>query len=284
LREIRRAATPADLTLLDLLDYGAQILYVAVVLLVLKILVGILREIIEWYLDKASADGIARLKSTLGPLTTKAVNLLVGMVAIIIILDHFGVNIGSLLVSLGVGSLAVALAAQDTLANMIAGFVILFDRPFRVGDRIEFATGQVGDVQEIGLRSTKVLNFDHNQIIIPNADLVKARIINYSHPFQQIRVQVQVTVAPGTDPERVRGILLRLAAAQPSILSTPAPAVFMTAVEDSSVQMTLVARCSQFTEQFSAETAIREQAYNVFLKDGIAPAVPQRVVTITPEK
>ncbi len=283
LLEVRTAASPTDQTLHTILQYGWQLVYVAVVLLVLKVLVAIVREIVNWYLDKASAEGATQLKNTLGPLTNKAINLLVGMVAVIIVLDHFGINIGSLLVSLGVGSLAVALAAQDTLANMIAGFVILVDRPFRVGDRIEFAEGEVGDVQQIGLRSTKVLNFDNNQIIIPNADLVKSRIINYSHPYLQIRVQVQVAVAHGTEPGRVREILLRLAGEHPSVLASPAPAVYVTAIEDASLRMTLVARCGQFTEQYAAETWIREQAYNAFLKEGIAPAVASRLVTIVRE-
>ena len=102
-----------------------------------------------------SGDGSDNLRRAIGPLTTKTVNFALTFVAIIIVLDHFGINIGSLLVSLGVGSLAVALAAQETIANMIAGFVILVDRPFRIGDRIEVGQGVVGDILAIGLRSTR---------------------------------------------------------------------------------------------------------------------------------
>jgi len=149
-REIRKGAAASELTVNQILDYADSILYIIVVILILKVLLGIVRVVIDWYLDHLSAEGVSDLKMTLGPLTSKVVNILVGMVAIIIILDHFGINIGSLLVSLGVGSLAVALAAQETIANMIAGFVILVDRPFRVGDRIELSTKEIGDVQAIG--------------------------------------------------------------------------------------------------------------------------------------
>jgi small-conductance mechanosensitive channel len=200
------------------------------------------------------------------------------MVAVIIVLDHFGINIGSLLVSLGVGSLAVALAAQETLSNMIAGFVILIDRPFRVGDRIEVAPGQVGDVKEIGLRSTRVLNFDNNLIVIPNADLVRGRIINYSHPHLEMRVLLRFEVAYGSDPARVRTILLRIAAANPALLKEPPPQVFMTALNDSSVQFTFVGRVGQYSDVFSAETAMREEAYREFAAEGIEIPFPQRVV------
>jgi len=277
IREIRKSVTEADLTADQMLDYGESILYIVGVLLVVKILLNI-REIIHWYLDRISADGAASLKMTLGPLTTKVVNVLVGLVAVIILLDHFRINIGSLLVSLGVGSLAVALAAQDTLANMIAGFVILVDRPFHVGDRIEIGPGQVGDVQEIGLRSTKLLNYDSNLILIPNADLVKSRIINYAYPFNQMRVQLMVSVAYGTDPGLVRRILVELARNHPDILPEPQPEVYFTGTGDSGIEFSLMARASSYTKKFAAETTIREPAYLAFSKEGIEIPFPQRMV------
>jgi len=276
--EIRKGITANDIGFAQVLDYSASILYVVLVVLAFKILSGVLSEVINWYLDKMTAAGAENLKVTLGPLTRKALSIVVGLIAVIIILDHFGINIGSLLVSLGVGSLAVALAAQDTLANMIAGFVILVDRPFRVGDRIELDGGQVGDVQEIGLRSTKLLNFDNNLIIIPNADLVKGKIINHAYPFHQTRLVLNVGVAYGTDPAKVRRILLDLAAHHPDVLSDPAPEVLFTAMSDSSIEFSLRARVSDFTKGFVAQALLREQAYLAFAREGIEIPFPQRVV------
>jgi MscS family membrane protein len=276
--EVRKGMLPTDLTLEQVLEYGDQLLYVAGVLIVLKIVVGILREFIDWYLEKASAGGGAALRSTLGPLTTKTMNVLVGMVGVIVILDHFGINIGSLVVSLGVGSLAVALAAQDTLANMIAGFVILVDRPFRVGDRIELAAGVLGDVQQIGLRSTRILNFDNNVVVLPNAELVKGRITNYTHPHAPTRVLLRFEVGLGADPAVVRRILLEIAGGQPDLLKEPPPAVFMTALTELAAQFTLVARATDYSRQFAAETTIREAAYLAFRREGIPVPVAQRLV------
>ena len=277
-REVRKGLLPTDLTLEQLVGYGEQILYVAGVLIVLKIIVGILREFIDWYLEKASAGGGAALRSTLGPLTTKTMNVLVGMVGVIVILDHFGVNIGSLVVSLGVGSLAVALAAQDTLANMIAGFVILVDRPFRVGDRIELAAGVVGDVQQIGLRSTRILNFDNNVVVLPNAELVKGRITNFTHPHAPTRVLLRFDIGLGADPAVVRRILLGIAGAHPDLLKEPPPAVHMTALTDVAAQFTLVARATDYSRQFATETAIREAAYLAFQREGFPVPVARRLI------
>jgi MscS family membrane protein len=279
-REIRKGAPASELTVNQILDYADAFLYIIVVILVLKVLLSIIRVIIDWYLDHLSTEGVSDLKMTLGPLTSKVVNILVGMVAVIITLDHFGINIGSLLVSLGVGSLAVALAAQDTIANMIAGFVILVDRPFRVGDRIELPTKEIGDVQAIGLRSTRVLNFDSNVIIIPNSELVKSRVVNYSYPYRSMKVQVVINVAYGTDPENVRRILSAIASQQPDVLQEPAPEVHFTAMKDSAIEFTLVARTTDYTKQFAVQTALREQSYLALTKEGVEIPFPQQVVHV----
>lgn len=282
-REIRKGTTAADLTLNQILDYADSVLYIAALVVLLKITIGILRVLIDWYLDQMTNDAESNLKNTLGPLTSKIVNILVGMVAVIILLDHFGINIGSLLVSLGVGSLAVALAAQDTLANMIAGFVILIDRPFRVGDRIELPTGQVGDVHQIGLRSTKIINFDNNVIIMPNAELVKSRIINYSYPHEPMRVLLRFELAHGTDTDRVRTMLLPLAEQHPDVLRDPPPRVVFTALTDLSLQCTFVCRSNKYDNAFDIEVLLREQAYQAFQREKIELAIPQRLVRMKQE-
>jgi small-conductance mechanosensitive channel len=283
LREIRKGIVGQDATADQIFGYTDAILYVAIVVVVLKIVLGILRVAIHWYLDQVSTEDESHLKATLAPLTGKIVNIIVGMVAIIIVLDHFGINIGSLLVSLGVGSLAVALAAQDTLANMISGFVILVDRPFRVGDRIELPTGQIGDVHQIGLRSTKIINYDNNVIIMPNAELVKSRIVNYSYPNDQMRVLLRLDLAHGTDTERVRQLLLQLAHDHVGILRDPEPRVFVMALTDSSVQCALICRCGDYRMQLEIETDIREKAHRMLTAEGIEFGVQQRFVRIKQE-
>ncbi len=284
LREVRKGATPADVTLNQILEYGDAILYVLVVVVIVRIIIAVFRAFISWYLDRISAEGTSSLKLTLGPLTSKTASIAVGLVAVIVVLDHFAINVGSLLVSLGVGSLAVALAAQDTLANIIAGFVILVDRPFRVGDRIELSGGQVGDVQVIGLRSTRLLNGDNNTAIIPNAELVKTRIVNYSYPLAPIRVAVTFETALGTDPAHVRQLLIDLALRQPDLLRDPPPQVSLTAIGEHSVQFTLEGQCARYDRQYVVQTALREQAYQSFLKEGIPMPMPQQLVTMKADR
>ncbi len=283
-REVEKGIPAADATAHQILGYAQAALYIVTVILVVKIVVGITREVITWYLESVDDDGSGVLKETLGPMTGKIAGLLIWFLGAIIVLDHFGVSVGSLLVSLGVGSLAVALAAQDTLANMIAGFVILIDRPFRVGDRVELPSGQVADVLFIGLRSTRMVNLDRNVIILPNAELVKGRIVNYSSPFSDMRVVLKMNVGYGTEIEKVRNVLLELARKHPDILAEPVPTVEMTALNDFSVECTLMARASDFTKAGPAASVLREQAYRRFIEERIEMPLPQRVVHMTSQK
>lgn len=279
-REIRKAVSAGEETLDQLLDYSESILYVVVVILVVRILAGVARVVLDWYLERLSEDSPHDLSKTLGPLTRKLAAFVIGLAGLSIVLEHFGVSIGSLLVSLGVGSLALALAAQDTIANMIGGFVIMIDRPFRVGDRVELPSGQVCDVVRVGLRSTKFLDFDNNTIIVPNSEIVKGRVVNFSYPTHEVRVLLRLGVAYGTPPDRVRTLLVTLAKEHPDVLADPVPAVYCTSLGESAVEFTLVARTGDYRKRYETETLLRERAYARCLELGIQIPFPQRVVTV----
>jgi small-conductance mechanosensitive channel len=93
----------------------------------------------------------------------------------------FGVNISALITTLGITSLAIALAAQDTIANIISGFLIMIDRPFRIGDRIKLPSGEPVSVLDIGVRRSRFLGEDGSVIIVPNLDLSKSKIVNITY-------------------------------------------------------------------------------------------------------
>ncbi len=280
LREIAKGVSRDDQTAVELLEYAHDILYIVAAIVILRVLIRGFREFISWYLTRASGDGSDNLHRALGPLTTKTVNFALIFVTAIIVLDHFGINIGSLLVSLGVGSLAVALAAQETIANMIAGFVILVDRPFRIGDRIEVGQGVVGDILSIGLRSTRLLNFDNNVMIIPNSDLIKSRITNYAFPYNQMRVLLKFDLGRGADVGAVRAMLLDLAGSHPDVVRDPAPSVTVTDVSATSIQVTLVARCRDYSVQYATETDLRERAYAALIAGGVPVPIETRLVRL----
>ena len=142
---------------------------------------------------------------------------LVRRVAIIIILvtgvsiflSHFGINVSGLVAALGIAGLAFSLAAQDTLADAINGFLILVDQPFRVGDRIEIQDlGTWGDVTHIGTRTTRIRTRDNRMVIVPNSTIGKNQVVNYTFPDPQYRVETHLGIGYGTDIERARRIII----------------------------------------------------------------------------
>lgn len=283
IQELRNAFLPVDITATQFLKYAEIVLYIVAVFAVARFVSRLIETIFKWYIDNVSDRTQSNVSATIAPLTNKIIRVVIFLIGVIVVLDHFGINIGSLLVSLGVGSLAIALAAQDTIANMIAGFVIMLDQPYRIGDRIQLPTGEVGDVVEIGLRSTRILNFDNNYIIAPNADLIKSKIINYSFPFESIRAYVDVSVAYGTDIDKAREILLNLANQHPKVLKDPPPEVFVIELAPSGIILRLNMRTSEFKNKWFVETSIRESIYKIFQQEDINIPLPQHVVRIIKE-
>jgi small-conductance mechanosensitive channel len=126
-----------------------------------------------------------------------------------IVLDHFGINIMVAMAALGIGGLALSLAAQDTLADAISGIVIMIDQPFRIGDRIEIQGLETwGDVVDVGIRTTKIHTRDNRLVIVPNSSIGNNQVVNYTYPDPQYRVQMDIGVRYGQDIEEVRGIIV----------------------------------------------------------------------------
>jgi len=130
-------------------------------------------------------------------------------VALTMLLSYFGINVTALTAALGIGGLALTLAAQDTLSDAIAGFIILADRPYRVGDRIEIqGVGTWGDVVEIGLRTTRIRTRDNRMVIVPNSLIAKNQVINYTYPDPRYRIETHLGIAYGTDIGTARHVIV----------------------------------------------------------------------------
>lgn len=140
---------------------------------------------LAWYKENISSKTDIRLDDELIPLLRRALKILIWVLALLIILPVYGVNISALVAALGVGSLAVALAAQDTIANIISGFMIMIDRPFRIGDKIKLPSGELVEVLEIGVRRSKFFAEDKAIVIVPNLELSKSKIVNYSYTREE---------------------------------------------------------------------------------------------------
>ncbi len=283
IKEICNGIAKTDQIGRHFLVYAEGILFVVFIFLLTMLVVRIIDISLKHLIHKHAKHASETINKALLPLLNKLTIIVVLFIAAVITLGHFGINVSSLLVFLGGGSVAIALAAQETLANMIAGFVIMIDRPFRVGDRIKLPSGEIGDVYEIGLRSTSILDFDNNLIISPNTELTKAKIINFSYPNKESRVLVEVSVAYGTPIEVAQDIMLKQAAKISDILDTPPPFILFSAMKESACILQLICRVDNLEKKGFVEAALRENIYTQFLKAGISSGYTTHLVKIPSE-
>lgn len=174
-----------------------------------SLLVALVVLVAGWVIAKVVSGYVSGLLSqrlkrdvTVGPLVGQVVRYAILFVTIIVVLGQFGVETASILAVLGAAGLAVALALQGTLSNIAAGIMLLFLRPFNVGDYID-AEGTVGTVVEVGLFATLLRTQEGVFLFAPNSKLSNARIINYTREPSRI-VEMKFTVPRNADLAKVR--------------------------------------------------------------------------------
>ncbi len=220
------------------------------------------------------------------PVTSLSQNLAqlaVLMLGILIVLRVIGIEITPILTALGVGGLAVALALQDTLSNLFAGFYISVARQIRPGDYIRLNTGEEGYVTDISWRATALRALSNNLIVVPNAKLAQSNVTNYYLPEKRMGTSVQVGVAYDSDIAQVERLLLEIgnqaAAEVPGMLAKPAPAVtFDPGFGDSSLGFTLGFQVAEFADQYGARNELRKRILRRFREEGIEMPFPTRSI------
>ncbi len=165
--------------------------------------------LVEWYRNEVEPErGMQQIDNVLVLLHRGARALLL-TISLIMVLSLYNINVTALIAALGVGGLAVSLAAQDTLSNVISGIMIMLDQPFRVSDRIEIPKMNTwGDVVDIGLRSTRIRTRDNRLVIVPNNTISTDQVVNYTYPDPQYRIQFELGVEYGQDIEKVRQVIV----------------------------------------------------------------------------
>jgi small-conductance mechanosensitive channel len=250
---------------------------VSCALVVSRVAVAAVTEYATRNPSMAPAVGVARV----------SVRLLVGALAIIMALEALGVPVAPLLTTLGVGSLAVALALQETLANFFAGLYLLADRPVRAGDYIKIndAIGEEGYVESIGWRSSRLRTLKNNTVIVPNQKLSQAILTNYHLPAAAVGAAINVVVAAGAEPAAVEASLndelARAAAELPDLLGGK-PVARLVDLTDAGQVWSCGVEVANVEAQGPAGHEVRKRVLSRLRRDGIALGVPARLVRDVP--
>ena len=225
------------------------------------------------------------LDETALPMVNRFVRFLVIAIGVLLALPQLGISIAPLLGGAGVLGLALSFAAKDTLSNLIAGVLLIMDRPFKVGDRIELwnaprETGTWGDVIEIGLRATKIRNPDNLVVVVPNNEIMRRDIINYTMSGDDIRLRIPFSCAYESDIERAKVLLKEVAHEVKGVKLDPAPIVIVRGFGPSEVNLQLRVWIMEARSRRRIADEITEKAMVAFAGAGVEIPYPKRELYI----
>jgi len=260
-----------DLSVDLLLEYTPKVLMAIVILLLGLWIIKRLTIVSRKLMDKKGVD------ASLQTFLVSLLNISLKVLLAITVLSQVGIETTSFIAALGAAGLAIGLALQGSLSNFAGGVLILFFRPFKVGDMIK-AQGEIGEVKEIQILVTKLSTAGNKTAIIPNSPLANGTIVNYNQDGM-IRVDLNIGISYDSNIKDARKTLMDVMYAHPDILNSPKPTVNVMELADSSVNLILrpwTVPKKYWTVYFD----ILENSKEALDRDGISIPFPQRDVHI----
>jgi potassium-dependent mechanosensitive channel len=218
----------------------------------------------RWDFDRGVGDAINRLVHY----ALVTIGFIFALAALGVELQNFAIIAGALGIGIGFG-------LQNVVSNFVSGLILLFERPVRVGDTV-VVDGEWGTIRKIGLRSTIMLTFDQSEMIVPNADLVSEKVVNWTLSNPVARVIIPVGVAYGSDVEETMTILRAAGMAHDAVLPEPPPQVLFVAFGDSSLDFELRVWVREIRQRLEVRSAILREVEQQLGRAGIEIPFPQR--------
>lgn len=177
------------------------------ILLIATIVNRILRILLEHAGSKITKHTQSRIDDSALPLIRRMITVIIYVLASLIVLGAWGVDVGPLLAGAGIAGIAIAFALQESLKNIFGGVSLAFDNAFSAGDRVKLGDGTVGTVVDVSLRSTKIRTFTGDLVVVPNGKIANENFQTYAQPTHHTRVVIDFGVAYGADIDKVRDSL-----------------------------------------------------------------------------
>ena len=263
-----------------------QLYYFATVLVSIFVIYKVFNELLEEITIKKGGEK-SNFGTVLKPVLKKVGIVVIIVGGLIFGLNAIGIEVTAILAGAGVMGLVLAFAAQDTLSNYFSGMHLLLDRPFKIGDVIVLESGEYCRVESVGMRSTKLYSlFEHELIVLPNNTVANQKIVNIVQPDTKIRNKVEVSVAYGSDIDKVKKILNEVAMDHPDTIHEKGfePLVRFTEFGDSGLKFISIFWVSDVMNQWKVMSEIRSEIDARFRKEGITIPFPQRTVWLKGEE
>lgn len=271
----------AFLTIAD--EFAAFLSSVLSILVSLTVIWFVMRlsdALIDAYMRPFASKAESQLDENLIPIIKKVVKALILIFGAITIISNFGYDITALITGLGIGGIAVALAAQDSLGNVFGGIAIFTDRPFNIGDRVKIDDKIFGDVVDVGMRSSKIQNLDNNIVIIPNSVLSKSVVENFVRPSKKIRQTFNIGLTYDTKPEKVKEAveIIKKAVKSGTGVTSDEPLIWFTEFAASSLNLFCVYWIKSLNYWGDSKHTINLKILEELNKAGISIAYPTQTI------
>jgi small conductance mechanosensitive channel len=225
-----------------------------VVVAVFILLERIVRRISNPVIERSGLDETAQ------SFVRTIVRYTVIIIGILAALSAVGINIDSLLASIGIAGVTIGFAARDAFSNLISGLLIFLDRPFVIGDLVE-VSDNYGHVEQITLRSTRIITSDGKMLAVPNNEMINSTVASYTN-FPNLRLDIGITIGVEEDTEQVRQLLLDVIRGDEEFLETPPPRVVVTALNDYNVAMELQVWLKNERRHVEVRSMLREKIFH----------------------
>lgn len=254
-----------------LIDSIVIIAFIYIIAVVLDILIEV------WALEFAKKTA-SKLDESLLSLFQKVLKVVFFLVGGIWVLKEWNVEIGPFLASLGIAGFVIGFAMQDSLKNIFGGISLILDKTYQVGDKIKLESGELGEVIEIGIRSTKIRTYDNEVIILPNGKMADSKIQNYVQPDLSARAVVDFGVAYGTDIQKVKEVVSKTLKFLEGILDEPVPEAVFLAMGDSALQFKAFLWVADYRDAYDKQIEATEKIYKALNEAGIEIPFPTTTV------
>ncbi len=269
------------------LDLVGALYGIAAVLILFYVAYKLFKDILVYYGEMIAEKTSSNIDNVIIPIVEKIGVVIIGLLALGYLLGYMNIDMTMFVAGGVVISMVIAFAAQETLSNFFAGIFILTDRPFKEGDTIILPDGDWYAVRDIGLRSTRLFRYkDASLISIPNNKLAGDKIINYSNPYDKVRIRKTIGVAYGTDAEKVRKILNEIFEGNEHIVlddEALKPVIRFDELGESSIDFFIQVIVDDRGNKLGVIDYLNTEIYKRFEKEGIEIPFPQRVVHVIKE-
>lgn len=252
----------------------------ALILIGALVVGNIINAIIENWGKKWAKKTKSTIDDQLVLLLEKATGVAVVIIAIVIVLGHWGIEVGPLIASLGIGGIAIAFALQSSLGNIFGGMSLVLDQNIKVGDAVWIDDITTGKIVDIGFRSTKIQSFNKETFIVPNGQLADSIFKNLAQPSEEIRVVIPFGVAYGTDIDVVKKLILKEIKAMKLTMKEPAPHIKFMTMADSSINFNAYFYIENYSNKLTASDEANTRIYNALNKAKIEIPFPQMDVNL----